>query len=301
MAEQQTFFNWQKALSDTYSVIIQGLNDYFPQLVGAVAILLLGIISAYLLRLVARKLTLTIEGLIAHSTGQPDKESSQGKSYSTLVGNLVFWSILLFFMAASANLLDWEIFSAFLSSLIAYLPQLFAGLLIILAGFALAGVVRSLMETAMTSAGIARPEVPATIVQATVVMTALVIGIEQFGINVTFVTTSIIVVAGVLLFGAALAFGLGARHFVANLIGAQISARQYQIGQKIKLSNVEGHLLEITQTTLVLDTSNGRVVVPASLLQQQVSEIIIEEDQPGDGGSMIDKLFRKKDETNGPA
>jgi len=301
MAEQQTFFNWQKALSDTYSVIIQGLNDYFPQLVGAVAILLLGIISAYLLRLVARKLTLTIEGLIAHSTGQPDKESSQGKSYSTLVGNLVFWSILLFFMAASANLLDWEIFSAFLSSLIAYLPQLFAGLLIILAGFALAGVVRSLMETAMTSAGIARPEVPATIVQATVVMTALVIGIEQFGINVTFVTTSIIVVAGVLLFGAALAFGLGARHFVANLIGAQISARQYQIGQKIKLSNVEGHLLEITQTTLVLDTSNGRVVVPASLLQQQVSEIIIEEDQPGDGGSMIGKLFRKKDETNGPA
>ncbi|MDH3389011.1 MAG: mechanosensitive ion channel, partial [Gammaproteobacteria bacterium] len=220
-----------------------------------------------------------------------------GRSYNVLVGNITFWSVLLFFMAASANMLDWQIFSDFLGTLLTYLPHLFAGLLIILAGFVVGGVVHSLIETTASTAGIARPQIPARIAQVAVVMTSLVIGIEQLGINITFLTTTLIVVAGVLLSGAALAFGLGARHYVANLIGAQISQKHYQVGQFIKFDDIEGYLLEITQTALVLDTERGRAVVPACRLQQDVSEIVTSR---GDtNSSLLGNLFRKKDDSDG--
>jgi len=302
MADQQSFFDWQQSISETYGVVVQHLSDRFPQVIGAIAILLIGLLVAYLLRFAARKLTLAAEALILGTTRETGIARAAERSYSGLVGNITFWSVLLFFMAASANMLDWQIFSDFLGTLLTYLPHLFAGLLIILAGFVLGGVARSLIETAAATAGIARPDLPARIAQVAVVMTALIIGIEQLGINITFLTTTFIVIAGVLLSGAALAFGLGAKHFVANLIGAQISQKHYQVGQWVKLGDIEGYLLEITQTALVLDTERGRAVVPASRLQRDISEILAKgNDGGGDSGSLFGNLFRRKEDSDGTA
>jgi hypothetical protein len=107
-----------------------------------------------------------------------------------------------------------------------------------------------------------------------VVLTAIVIGIEQLGINVSFLTTTVIVVGGILLAGAALAFGLGARYFVANIIGAQTTRKLYSNGQLLRIGDIEGRLLEITPTTVVLDTDQGRAAIPAKLFHEQISQVI---------------------------
>jgi hypothetical protein len=298
MTDQQTVFDWQGAIGATYTGIIQYLTDHIPQMIGAVSLILVGLIAAFSLRYLARRLTLATETLILRSASKRGLHRPTAMSYQTLVGNIVFWTTLLFFITASVKLLGWNIFSNFLGILLTYLPSLFSGLLIILAGFVLGGFVRSLILATASSAGISRSELPARIAQVAVVMTALIIGIEQLGINITFFTTILTVLSGVLLFGIALAFGLGSKQFVANMIAAQISRKHFQVGQWIKLPEAEGQLLEITQTTLVLDTERGRAVVPASLLQQDISEIVTES---GDSsGSLIGNLFRKKGESDGP-
>ena len=297
---ETNFFDWQQAFSDTYESAIRLFADTFPKLIGAIVILLTGLVLAWLLRMAARKLTLTVEAIISHSANQQGISDSRGQSYNAVVGNIVFWSVLVFFLASGANLMGWRVFSDALKGFLSYLPSIFAGVFIILAGFVLGRMARSLVNSTAKSTGILRPEFPARITQISITLTALMIGIEQFGIDIGFLTTAIIVVIGVALGGAALAFALGAREYVANLIGAQICQRHYQLGQWIRLNRTEGYLIEITQTALVLDTERGRMVVPASLPQRQVSEIISDR-RDGDevGDSILDKLFRKKDDSSG--
>jgi Small-conductance mechanosensitive channel len=292
MADAKQAFDWQHALTETYADITQQMIAHIPQIVGALVLLIAGWILAWVLRVVAQKLVKGLEALFLRTALKRGLPQSSVRSYAALGGDIVFWSVLLFFVAASANMLDWKIFSGISTALLTYLPNVLTGLLIILAGFALSGVARSAVAGAAESTGVAQVDLLARIAQITVLLTAIVIGVEQLGINVAFLTTTLIVVAGVLLGGAALAFGLGAKHFVANIIGAQTMRKLYQIGQLVKIGDVEGYLLEITPTSVVLDTEKGRAAVPAKLFHEQVSHIITESQEGS--GSFMGNLFQTK-------
>lgn len=302
MTDSELDLDWQTAINETYDGAVSQLLDNLPQIIGVIGILLVGLIVATLLRFVARRVILTLEGTLQRSARKRGLARPTRKSSNKVIGNIVFWTVLLFFMAGSADLLGWDLFSDLLGALIEYLPSLFLGLLIILVGFVLGSLLHSLVLTTATTAGIVRPELAARSVQIAVVMTSLIIGIEHLGIDITFFTTTFIVFSAVLLFGVALAFGMGAREYVANLIGAQVSRRHFQAGQWIRLGDIEGHLLEITQTALVLDTEGGRLVIPASLMQQGVGKILTAADDDGGGGSsLLGNLFRKKEDPDGSA
>jgi small-conductance mechanosensitive channel len=109
------------------------------------------------------------------------------------------------------------------------------------------------------------------VVQVVILFTTLVIGIEQIGINVGFLTNVLLVIIGVLLAGGALAFGLGAKTLIANIIGAQYLRKHCRIGEWMRLGDVEGIIVEVTQTSIVLDTELGRTVIPAQHFQEQIS------------------------------
>lgn len=283
MAETKNAFDWQGALVETYQEFTRQAIDHIPQLLGALVLLFVGWAVAGLLRLLARKLIRGLDVLLLHAAQKRGLQHSPARSHARLGGDIVFWSVLLFFVTVSAKMLDWKIFSGVTSAILSYLPNVLTGLLIILAGFALSGVARLAVASTAESTGIAQAELLARIAQVTVVLAAMVIGVEQLGINVAFLTTTLIVVAGVLLGGAALAFGLGAKHFVANVIGVQTARKLYQLGQLIKVGEIEGYLLEITPTLVILDTKQGRAAVPAKLFHEQISEIIadiLEEESP---------------------
>jgi len=67
----------------------------------------------------------------------------------------------------------------------------------------------------------------------------------------------------------ALAFGLGARPLVTNLIGTHYLQQQYAVGQLLKIGEQEGRILEFTPAGIVLDTKHGRSAVPGSAFFEQ--------------------------------
>lgn len=276
MEDSKRIPDWQNALVDTYQEFTREAIDHIPQLLGALALLLIGWVVAWLLRQLIRKLIRGFDALLQRTAQKRGLESVQVRSYARLGENIVFWSVLLFFVAASASLLDWKIFAGVSAALILHLPKVLTGLLIILAGFALSGVARSAVARAAESTDIAQSGLLSRIAQVTVVLTSVVVGVEQLGINVAFLTTTLIVVTGVLFGGAALAFAFGAKCFVANVIGVQTVRKHFQLGQLIKIGDTEGHLLEVTPAMMVLDTQKGRAIVPAKLFHEQIGHIIAE-------------------------
>lgn len=261
---ESNIFNWQDTLVQTYQAFSEQIITFAPILFGAVMLLLLGWLIAYVLSKAAGKLVTSFDTVFKRTTKSDVSTSNQIKrSYATIISRVVFWIVMLFFITAAANMLGWQMFSTMMASIIAYLPNIVIGLVIILAGILLSQTLRSGVVRAAKTAGIAQSEFFARGVQIVIIFTVIVIGIEQIGINVGFITNVLIVTLGVLLAGGALAFSLGAKTFVANIIGAQNLRKHCQIGEYMQLGDAAGTIIDITHTSIILDTPNGRTVVPA--------------------------------------
>jgi small-conductance mechanosensitive channel len=95
------------------------------------------------------------------------------------------------------------------------------------------------------------------------------VGADQIGIRVTWIAVLVLIVLGCLLGGVALAVSLGARGFIANLIGAHYLRQSFQVGETIRVQGFEGRILAVTASTVVLETADGRVSVPARVFHDE--------------------------------
>lgn len=266
-----TPFEWGAAIEETYNDLSQQFIEYFPHLLGTAALLLVGYVLARMLALSARKLVEGLDALFVRLTHSHsvDRERIQ-RSYALIISKLVFWVVLLFFFAVSANVLGWDLFSGWLDRIVSYVPGLVTGLIIILGGFLLGGIAHTGVVTATQRARLEQSAIMARAAQIVIIFSAIIIGVEQIGLNIGFLSNLIVVVVAILLAGAALAFSLGARNLVANVIGAQYTRRHCRVGDHLRIGDVAGEIIEVSQASIVLATDAGKAVIPAKQFHEQV-------------------------------
>lgn len=264
--------DWQASLAQTYQDFYTQIIAYSPQILGTLLFLLIGWVAAHALRIAIKKLIGGLDTLFQRMF-KSDRATHERvkRSYSVIISGAVFWIVIIFSIAAAANMLGWDMFSDWMGNIITYLPNLVTGLLIILAGFLLGNGAKTATISTALAAGLEQVDLLGRIVQITIMFTALVIGVEQIGINVGFITDVSLVVIGVLLAGGALAFGLGAKNLIANVIGAQYIRKHCRIGEHMQIGAASGVVIEVSQTSIVLDNGNGRVVVPAKQFHELCS------------------------------
>jgi len=268
-------FQWGAAIDETFGELSQQFVQYFPQLLGTATLLLLGFILAKALAISARKLVEGLDALFVRyvHTESIHRERIQ-RSYALIISKLVFWVVMVFFMAVGANVLGWDLFSGWLDSVVGYLPGLVTGLLIILAGILLSSVARAGILSATHKAAPGQSAMMSRAVQVVIIFSSVIIGVEQIGLNIGFLSSLIVVVVAILLAGAALAFSLGARNLVANLVGAQYTRRHCQVGDVIRIAQVEGEVMEINQAGIVVATAEGKAIIPAKLFHEEVCFVL---------------------------
>jgi small-conductance mechanosensitive channel len=269
--------DWQSALSTSYEQLNNYLVTHVPQLISALFLILLGWVIAW----VCSKLTLTTVTFIGRMWQKAAREVTSTKvaeiklSHAIVISKTVFWVVMLFFVAAATSSLGLDFFSSWLNALLSYLPQMLAAVFIVLAGYLLSNVVAVMVESAAESSSFSQPSTIGSIAKFTIIFVAFVVGIEQLGINVQFITTFIIVVVGVLLFGMALAFGIGSNSFVANIIAAKQAKNHFRLNEYVKIADTEGTLVDITATMLLIETAEGRVLVPARVCMDEKQGVAV--------------------------
>jgi len=82
------------------------------------------------------------------------------------------------------------------------------------------------------------------------------------------------IVVACVLGGLSIAFSLGARVYVSNLIGAHYLSREYRAGERVRVGGQEGVILEITPVAVVLETPEGRLTVPARLFSEEATLLL---------------------------
>lgn len=259
---------------ETFNDVAVTFIEYSPRILGALFILVIGWLLARLARSLMVKLISNLDmfwqrlvsniGIAVIPSRRPP---------ARFISELLFWMMILLSVVMATEVLGLNMFVSWLSEIVSYLPLLVSGLLIVLAGFVVSSLVRDMIASAMTTAGMTQGDVVGRLAQTVILFTSIVIGVDQVGIDVSFLTIITAIVLTATLGSVALAFGLGARAYVANLIAAHYLRADIRIGDNIQIDGIVGEVVEISNTRVVLDTQEGMVSLPASIIDAKAYSI----------------------------
>ncbi len=261
---------WVNEAAGSMARLVGHFIEYLPTLIGVIAILIVGWIVAGLLRRLTRRV---LQGFNAVVERNIDWEAARGMrltpNSSGLIASTVFWITFLFFVTVATGTMGLDAFSVWLTKLIEYLPAVIAGIIIIVIGFIAGGWLREAVTGATASAGIGQAASIGRVAQIIVIVSATVLGVEQVGIDTTLVVSIINIAFASVLGGMALAFGLGSRDLVANMIGAHHAGRQFGPGDRVSVDDIEGVVTQITPTYLLVEGKGGTYRIPGRIFQQK--------------------------------
>lgn len=263
--------NWSTAATRAAEDLFGKVAAHAPDVLGAIALLAIGWAIARVLKALATRGMQLAEGLIERATGRPGRLAATRST--AIFGALVFWAVLLFFVTAATQVLGLGTFTAWLSRLLDYLPTLAAGLLIIAAGFVLARFVGDLVHATSAVAAPQRATL-ARLAQGATLLATLLVGADQIGLRVTWIAVLVIVVVAAALGGVMLTVSLGARSYVSSLIGAHYLRQAVRVGETVRVAGHTGRVLEISATSLVLETGEGRVVLPGRIFHEEAIVLV---------------------------
>jgi hypothetical protein len=273
---------WMSEFSKTVARLFGQFIEFIPDLIGALLLVLVGWIVARLVRSAGTKLALWFNRCVERMLGREHASYLRLSSTATkLLGNITFWVIILLFITAATKILGLLAFSDWLDQVVAYLPTLLAGGLIILVGVVISALVRDLTAATVASAGVAYSDLFGRGAQAVVLVTALIIGIGQIGIDVTLLIRLVSILFAAVCISFALAFAFGARTFVSNLIGAHYLQKHYHPGQQARLGDIQGEILELTPTSVIVAAESGRVTIPAKIFNDSTTVLVTEDASHG--------------------
>jgi hypothetical protein len=269
------FFELLAGVRDSFSDLAGWIRLQQPRLVAAAVLLAIGWVLAMLLRLLASRLVHALGRMVPGAVlrrGLP--QPTIERQVSDIIGLIVFWAVLLFFVAAAADALGLAVLSTSLAGLGFYLPRLIGATVIAVVGLVVGNLARDAVTAAAAAAGAPFAAAVGQIARAAILVAAGLIAVAELGIDITLLTAILSVTLLAVLGAFALAFGLGARAAMSNIIGAHYLRQTFEAGQQVRFGDVEGTIAAITATAVVVRVPEGQIVIPAKHFSETPSVLI---------------------------
>jgi len=263
---------WSKIVTGALTGMFNRVAAFLPHLVGVLLVLLIGWLLAWLAQRVTRRVLARL-GLdhLAERTGIADALTRAGVTMpaSHLVGRIIYWLLLLTSLMIVVESLGLTAAATALRALVAYLPHVLGAAIVLVGGALLGQFLGKGAQALAAGSGVEFHAALGRAVQYIVLVMAAILAVDQLGLNTTLlndVLGNLLTVAGA---GLALAFALGSREAVCNLLAGFYAKDLFEIGQTIKVDGHKGTLEAIGPLKAVLTTAEGSITVPNSTLMDK--------------------------------
>lgn len=198
-------------------------------------------------------------------------EKIQELSASKVVSRFVFWLVVLIVLLSTFHLTGFTMISPLVSSLIIYLPQLLLALLILFVGYYIARLMREGLSPMLQRAGVESYRMLSNGAYYLLLTIVVLAALDQAGVDTSFLNLVLIILLAAVALAFAIAFGLGAKDILGNILSSFYSGGHFRVGQRIAIDTVEGTIEGIDATSCSIRTEKGLVVLPVKkLLTEQV-------------------------------
>ncbi|ADD45539.1 mechanosensitive ion channel family protein [Stackebrandtia nassauensis] len=189
-------------ISQSFQTLMNQIAGFLPTALVFVATIIIGWIVAKVLRKVVTKLLARV-GLDRAAERGGLRRFTGKYTMSEMVGLLVYAAVWLFTLQLGFGWFGTNPVSTMINSVIAFLPQVFVALIIMVVAFAIANMVFDLVSSAMSSVSYGRPL--ARVAQVMIIAIAAVAALNQIGVATTVtmpvLITVLAMIAGVVVVG----------------------------------------------------------------------------------------------------
>jgi hypothetical protein len=209
---------WGEGVWAALVALADRLATIGPAVFVMLTLIVLGLLAGALLRAVVSRLARAI-GFDRHMERWGIGSSVRGagvlRAPSDVLGLLFFWATFVIFASLGIDSLG---FGGATSFLVAFVPPLFAAVLVLLVGWLVANFLSQGLLIAAVNAGLPEARVLARAVHWGVLLFAGATALTHLGIGKEMVLVAFGITFGGLVFALALAFGLGGRRLARELL-----------------------------------------------------------------------------------
>ncbi len=191
------------------------LLSFLPNLIGALVVFIVGLVVAVVLERLVERLVyfLKVDTLLRRAGVEPYFEQANIKlNIGHFIGKVVYWFIVVVFLLAASDILNFSAFSFFLrDTLIPFIPNVLVAVLIVLASLVAANFLRRLVVASVNGANMHHAKGLGTLTWWVVFIFGFLSALLQVGVAVGIINTLITGIIAMLAIAGGLAFGLGGK------------------------------------------------------------------------------------------
>jgi len=256
-------------IGDAFNSLFAQIVYYFPKILAALFLLVIGYIVARVLR------TLLTKGLRAIKFDQITDRAGVGRALkaagtnldaAAVLAALVFWYIFLIFIQMALNALGLVEITAFITAVLAYLPNVFVAIIILIVGALLANIMARVATGAASEAGLGMASLIGNVARYAILGFAVLTALTQLHVGENMVQILFAGLIAMLAIAGGLAFGLGGVDSARGLLAGQSAGSLLQPGQKVRIGDQAGTVVRHDINSTVLKTDNGQISIPNSAL-----------------------------------
>jgi len=209
----------QQGIMDPLLAAWGDIVRYFPSILGAIVILLIGVLIAkFVEQLIGKGLKRIGFDKFADQIQLSSTLARGGirQKLSEIIGALTYWVIMLAFITAGLNALDLPVAAELVQKVVLFLPKVVEALFILILGVFAAAFLSSTVREAANNAGILQSNLLGQFVQTAVVIVATVEAMKQVGIQ--FVDQVFLLFFASVALAAGVAFGLGCKDIAGRWV-----------------------------------------------------------------------------------
>ncbi|MEA5402209.1 hypothetical protein VB776_04760 [Arcicella sp. DC2W] len=268
--------NIQEILFQTFQKLLEQLFLFIPKVLGAIVLLIIGIIIAKIVTNILQKgLEKTGFDKLGEKLNTIEIIQRFGSiKLSKLVAKMLYYFIMLVFVTAATETLGMKVLTDMVTSLVNLIPKLIASALMLLAGIMIADALKNSVTNICKSLKIDSGKLLGNIVFFFFLIIALIAALKQAGIETSLLESSFNLIIGGIILAFAVGYGMASKDVLANILSNFYSKNKFKEGQIVVLDGVKGEIITIDTTSITLKTGESSTVFPLSILQNQKVEII---------------------------
>src|SRR6476646_11698472 len=212
--------------------LVRGFARFLPRLIVMLIIAIVGWVFAYIAKVVVRSILRLIKfDRLSENAGASQLLTRAAlPSSSELLSRFVFWLAWLGFILLGVSVLGVLGFEEHVASFFAFVPRLTVSLFILLFWLLAASFFSRAVLLGAVNAGLPSPQIISWAVRTMIILFVLSMAFEELSISSRTVVVAFGMTFGALMFGMALAFGLGgkdlARRYLEKKFGSESAEEQ---------------------------------------------------------------------------
>lgn len=213
--------SWTDVIVGSLQNLWMGFANFVPNLIAALVVLIIGLIVAAGLGALVEKIFEAIRlDLFLDKLGVKPYFERAGMRLraSYFLGRLVYWFVVIAFLLAASDSLGLYALSGFLTSVLGYLPNVIAAVLIMLAAVVLGGLARRVVTASVMGARLHAAQFLGSLTWWAIVVFGLLAALTQLNIAAEIIQSIVTGFIAMLALAGGLAFGLGGKGYAEHLV-----------------------------------------------------------------------------------